>query len=137
MDWTNSYAPSLDDIRMLAEQALDRLPLAFRERLSSLPILVMEFPDDEIVEEMELETPFDLLGLYQGVDLTRKSISDVSSVPDMVLLFRRPILDLWSEGEDTLDALVAHVLIHEIGHHFGLSDEDMEALEAAVQIRSN
>ncbi len=137
MDWTHSYAPSLDDIRMIAERAFGRLPEAFREKLSSLPVLVMEFPDEEILEEMELETPFDLLGLYQGVDLTRKSISDVSSVPDLVLLFRRPILDLWSEGEDTLEALVTHVLVHEIGHHFGLSDEDMEALEAAVQAESH
>lgn len=81
---------------------------------------------------MELESPFDLLGLYQGVDLTQKSIADPSPEPDIVFLFRRPILDYWCETGEDLEHLVRHVLIHEIGHHFGFSDDDMEALEAAV-----
>ncbi len=133
MDWTATYAPTLDDMKRMAEAAYERLPDAFRARLNGLAILVEDFPDDETMDEMGLETPFDLLGLYRGVELTHKSVSDVITVPDMVLLYRRPILDAWLEGEDFLDELVTHVLVHEIGHHFGLSDEDMETLEASTR----
>ena len=133
MEWIATYAPTLEDVKRLAESAFERLPDAFRARLNGLAILVEDFPDDETMDEMGLETPFDLLGLYRGVELTRKSVSDVITAPDMVLLYRRPILDAWLEGEDSLDQLVTHVLVHEIGHHFGLSDEDMEALEAAAR----
>jgi predicted Zn-dependent protease with MMP-like domain len=133
MDWLGTYAPTLENMKRLAEAAYARLPEAFRARLDGLAILVEDFPDDETIDELGLETPFDLLGLYRGVELTRKSVSDVITVPDMVLLYRRPILDAWLEGEDALDELVTHVLVHEIGHHFGLSDEDMEALEATAR----
>lgn len=135
MDWTATYAPTLDDVKRLAEAAFERLPESFRARLNGVAILVEDFPDDEIIEEMGFETPFDLLGLYRGIDLTQKSVSDVVTEPDLILLYRRPILDAWLEGEDSLDSLITHVLVHEIGHHFGLSDEDMEALEASARPR--
>jgi predicted Zn-dependent protease with MMP-like domain len=83
-----------------------------------------------VLDSLGIDSPFGLLGLYTGVDLARKSVMDVSPMPDMVFLYRRPILDYWAEHEDTLGAIVAHVLVHEIGHHFGLSDDDMERIEA-------
>lgn len=129
MDFGYAYAPSLEAIRDLAEAALERLPEAFQARLGGLVILVEDFPDEETMAELGLESPFDLLGLYRGVDLTRKSVADLVTEPDMVHLFRRALLDAWAEGEDTLGALVTHVLVHEIGHHFGLSDDDIEAIE--------
>ena len=88
-----------------------------------------------MLDSLEIESPFDLLGLYSGVDLARKSVMDIASLPDMVFLYRRPILDYWAEHEETLGSLVTHVLVHEIGHHFGLSDPDMEAIEAAADER--
>ena len=94
---------------------------------------VEDFPDQEICQDMELESPFDLLGLYQGVDLTQKSFADPSPDPDIIFLYRRPILDFWCETGESLEHLVRHVLIHEIGHHFGLSDDDMDALENSVE----
>ena len=92
-------------------------------------IRVEDFPTDEVLDSLGIESPFDLLGLYSGVDLARKSGTDVSALPDMVFLYRRPILDYWVEHEETLGAIVTHVLVHEIGHHFGLSDADMERIE--------
>jgi predicted Zn-dependent protease with MMP-like domain len=96
-------------------------------------IRVEEFPDEETEKEMGLESPFDILGLYQGVDLARKSAMDVPRGPDLVFLYRRPILDYWCETGEELSHVVRHVLIHEIGHHFGLSDDDMEAIENAAE----
>jgi predicted Zn-dependent protease with MMP-like domain len=131
-NWT-LRAPGLDDIRQLAERALAQLPLHFAEKLSGLAILVDEFPDDETLDALGFESPFDLLGLYRGVDLTRKSVGDLPAGPDLIHLYRRPILDAWSEGTETLGALVLNVLVHEIGHHFGLSDDAMEALETEAK----
>ena len=125
-------APGLDDLAALAEAAFDSLPPAFRNLCADLLIRVDEFPSDEVFAEMGLESPFDLLGLYHGVDLGEKSVSDSGALPDMVFLYRRPILDYWCESGEELGRLVAHVLIHEIGHHFGLSDEEMEAVERAL-----
>ena len=101
----------------------------FRKLTGDVMIRVEDFPTDEVLDSLGIESPFDLLGLYSGVDLARKSVLDVSALPDMVLLYRRPILDYWAEHEDTLGQIVAHVLVHEIGHHFGLSDADMERIE--------
>ena len=81
---------------------------------------------------MGIEDPFDLSGLYEGVPLTERSVEQSGTLPERVLLFRRPILDEWADGEDTLEHLVAHVLIHEVGHHFGLSDDDIHALEESA-----
>lgn len=110
--------------------AYDRLPLRFRELCDGVALQVAEFPDEDMLNELGLESPFDLLGLYHGVSLDQKSTGDLPRGPDMVFLFRRPILDYWADSEDTLGKIVTHVLIHEFGHHFGLSDEDMERIEA-------
>ncbi len=120
--------PSLAQIKAAAREAFAGIPTELRRFATNVAIRVQDFPDDETLEEMECETPFDLLGLYQGVDLTHKSTADLPDV-DMIFLYRRPILDYWCETEENLIEVVRHVLIHEIGHHFGLSDEDMERIE--------
>ena len=125
-EWT---APSAADFETLAHVALETIPAKLRAPFGAVVIRVEEFPDEETVEEMELDSPFDLLGLYHGVSLREKSVLDVAEEPDMIFLYRRPLLDHWCEGEETLGHLVRHVLIHEIGHHFGFSDEDMEKIE--------
>lgn len=123
--------PTLDDIEALARDAIARLPAEFRAFLDGVRLEVQDFPDDEVVRDMGLESPFDILGLYQGHSIA-KSVDLSGNLPDTVFLYRRPILDEWADGGDSLEALVAHVLIHEVGHHFGLSDEDMDRIEAAA-----
>jgi len=123
-------APSLADIEALAERALASIPKELKRHLRNVVLRVDEFPDEAVEEEMELESPFDILGLYRGVALPRKSVGDVRPDADMVFLYRRPILDYWCETGEDLYRVVRHVLIHEIGHHFGFSDDDMERLEA-------
>ena len=126
---TASRAPSLADIEALADRALATIPAEFKAHLGPLVIRVEEFPDEETEEEMELESPFDILGLYRGVALPHQSVSTPRTEIDMVFLYRRPILDYWCETGEDLAAVVRHVLIHEIGHHLGFSDEDMERIE--------
>lgn len=122
-------APSLAEIEALARAALDRLPKPFAATASEVVLRVEEFADDEVLDEVGIEDPYELTGLYVGRPLTERSVDESGRFPDQVFLFRSPILLEWSEGEETLEHLIAHVLIHEIGHHFGLSDEDMHALE--------
>ena len=124
--------PSLADLETLANEALRTIPAVLRQHVRDVIIQVQEFPDEETEQEMELETPFDLLGLYRGVDLTRQSVSDVRTSPDMIFLYRRPLLDYWCDSGEDLAHIVRHVMIHEIGHHFGFSDDDMEAIEASA-----
>ncbi len=121
--------PTLADIETIAEAAYAGIPRALTKYVDNVAIRVVDFPDDETMEEMGCETPFDLLGLYRGVDLSRKSVADVVMDVDMIFLYRRALLDYWCETGEDLTHLVRHVLIHEIGHHFGLSDEDMERIE--------
>jgi predicted Zn-dependent protease with MMP-like domain len=129
--WTDAAAPSIDDFLALAQAAFADLPTLFRERCGDVVIHIEDFATDELLDEMQIEDPFELTGLYQGVDLQRRSVLDPSPEGSIVWLFRRPILDEWAErGDLALGELVAHVLVHEIGHHFGLSDEQIEAIEA-------
>ncbi|MBM3564691.1 MAG: metallopeptidase family protein [Alphaproteobacteria bacterium] len=116
----------------MARKALATLPEHLRQHVTAVPIRIEEFPDAETERDMGLESPFDLLGLYRGVSLDRKSVGDVPHDVDMIFLYRRPILDYWCETGENLYHIVRHVLIHEIGHHFGLSDEDMERIEAEL-----
>lgn len=125
-------APDLAEMEVMAREEFARLPETFRALCADLVIRIEDFPTDEVVRKMGLESEFDLLGLFEGVGLPFLSESDVPRMPNMVWLYRRPILDYWAEHEETLGAIVTHVLIHEIGHHFGLSDADMEAIEAGV-----
>ena len=121
--------PTLAEIELLAAEAFETIPEELRRHVANVPIRVEEFPDAETEEEMGLESPFDLLGLYRGVALPRQSVLDVRTRPDMIFLYRRPILDYWCEEGLDLRAVIRHVLIHEIGHHFGFSDADMDRIE--------
>jgi predicted Zn-dependent protease with MMP-like domain len=130
VDWRGATAPSLVEFEELAAQAWERLPQEFRAMCDGVVIRIEDFATDEVLKSLGIDSPFDLMGLYQGVSLDRKSVMDSGREPDMVFLYRRAILDYWAESDETLGGLVTHVLIHEIGHHFGLSDADMVALEA-------
>ena len=134
--WHGAEAPSLDDIEALAEAAYARLPDTFRALCEGLVIQVDDFPTEEVLEHMGAESEFDLLGLFQGIGLPFRSDQISGQMPNMVWLYRRPILDYWAEHEETLGGIVTHVLVHEIGHHFGLSDDDMEAIEAKAEEES-
>ncbi len=126
-------APSLDDLAALAEAAFAALPSGFRSLTGDVVFRVDDLAASEVLDELGIEDAFELTGLYQGVDLSHRSVFDPSPEPSRVFLYRRPILDEWAErGDVTLAELVAHVLVHEIGHHFGLSDDDIHAIEGAA-----
>lgn len=134
--WADRTAPSLDDFEEIAAAAFAALPEEFRALAGNIPCVVAEFPDEDTIREMELESEFDILGLFRGVGLPQGgALPHTGQMPNQVWLYRRPILDYWAESEtgETLGEIVTHVLVHEIGHHFGFSDEDMEALEAAAE----
>jgi len=120
-------------IEALARAAIDRLPEAFRKYLDDVVLRIEDFADDETLSALGIENPFELSGLYRGRPVGMKSIDDSGTLPDMIFLYRRALLDEWVESGETLEALVSHVLVHEVGHHFGLSDDDMHALEAAAR----
>jgi len=122
-------APSLADLDAMANHALESIPAKLKRHVGAVVIRVEEFPDEDTEKEMALESPFDILGLYRGVGLPHKSVPDPRPHIDMIFLYRRPILDYWCETGEELEGIVRHVLIHEIGHHFGLSDDDMERIE--------
>jgi predicted Zn-dependent protease with MMP-like domain len=130
--WTELKAPSLADMEAMAHEALARLPDQFRKLCEGVIIRVDDFPTEEVLDEMEAESEFDLLGLFHGTGLPFRSNDDLPRLPNMIWLYRRPILDYWAEHDESLGHIVRHVLIHEIGHHFGMSDDDMEAIEAAA-----
>jgi predicted Zn-dependent protease with MMP-like domain len=131
-DWSGRIAPSLDDFAALAEAAFTALPDGFRQLAGEALFRVIDFADDQTLADLGLEDPFELTGLYEGVDLTRQSVLDPSPSQAVITLYRRPILDEWCDrGDLTLGELVTHVLVHEIGHHFGLSDDDIDRVEAS------
>ena len=133
--WAGRHAPSLGEFEEMAEEVYAALPEAFRRLCDGVVVRVTDFPDDETLDEMGLDSPFDLLGLFRGIGLAQGGFAEAlqtGQFPNMVWLYRRPILDYWAEHEETLGAVVTHVLVHEIGHHFGLSDEDMERIEAGA-----
>jgi predicted Zn-dependent protease with MMP-like domain len=130
--WRALKAPSLEELEVLADAAFRRLPEKFRALCEGLVIRVEDFPTEEVFDELGAETDFDLLGLFQGVGLPFRSESVSGQMPNMVWLYRRPILDYWAEHDESLGHIITHVLVHEIGHHFGLSDGDMAAIEATA-----
>jgi predicted Zn-dependent protease with MMP-like domain len=125
--------PTAEEIEAVARRTLSALPKPFSDSVGDIVLLVEEFADEETLDTFGIEDPFELSGVYEGVPLTERSVDQSGTLPERVRLFRRPILDEWAGGTDTLEHLVAHVLIHEIGHHFGLSDDDMHALEDSVR----
>jgi predicted Zn-dependent protease with MMP-like domain len=137
--WRAAKAPSLAEFEALAEAAYARLPARFRKLCAGVVIRIEDFPTEEVMAEMQLESPFDILGLFTGIGLPQDgAVAETGRLPNMVHLYRRPILDYWAEHDEALGAIVTHVLVHEIGHHFGLSDDDMERIETesdAVQNR--
>ena len=132
--WSGLQAPSLDEFEVMAAEAFAGLPAEFRELVGDVPCVVADFPDEETIKEMELESEFDILGLFRGVGRTEFGVlPPTGQLPNQIWLYRRPILDYWAEHEEALGTIITHVLIHEIGHHFGFSDDDMEAIEAAAE----
>jgi predicted Zn-dependent protease with MMP-like domain len=133
IDWSRARGPDIDAFAALAAEAWAGLPDAFRALCADIVIEVADFPTDDVLVSMQCETEFDLLGLFEGTGLAHASaVPETGALPNRIWLYRRPILDYWAEHDETLGHIVAHVLIHEIGHHFGLSDDDMQALEDSV-----
>jgi predicted Zn-dependent protease with MMP-like domain len=124
--------PSADEIEAIARSALAALPVPFADSLGEVVLQVEEFADDATLDSLGIDDPFELTGIYEGVPLTERSVQQSGTLPERIRLFRRPILDEWATRDETLEHLVAHVLIHEVGHHFGLSDEDIHALEESA-----
>ena len=128
--WHDQLSPSLDELEFLAMEIYANLPEAFRNLTGEIVIQMAEFPTEEIMDDLALETPFDLLGLFEGRGIAERWNPDTGVGPNRITLYRRAILDYWAENEETMGDIVGHVLIHEIGHHFGLSDDDMAQIEA-------
>ena len=132
LGWRGASAPSLVQFEVLAIEAFRRLPEQFRALCADLVIKIDDFATDEVLDHLGAKSEFDVLGLFQGVGLPFRSESAPLHMPNIIWLYRRPILDYWAEHDETLGAIITHVLVHEIGHHFGMSDADMEAIEAAA-----
>lgn len=129
-DWEGLRAPGAGQIEIMARAALEKLPAEFAGPAASVAVRVAEFAPDEVLDELEIDDPFELTGLYDGIPVTEKSVADQPAGPDMIWLYRRPILDEWAtRGEVTLGELVAHIVIHELAHHFGWSDDDIAAID--------
>lgn len=132
-DWAQRMSPSLDELESIARTCFAHLPAKFRGLCGDIIIQIADFPDDQLFEDMGLESPFELLGLFEGNGIGERFSFETGEMPNRITLFRRAILDYWAENEETLGDVINHVLIHEIGHHFGLSDEDMEMIENSVE----
>jgi predicted Zn-dependent protease with MMP-like domain len=124
--------PSNADIEAIARSTMKALPAPFSDSLDDVVLLVEDFADDATLAAMDIDDAFELSGIYEGVPLTERSVDQSGTLPERIRLFRRAIIDEWAGSDDTLEHLVAHILIHEVGHHFGLSDDDMHALEDGV-----
>ena len=131
MSERQTYAPDAAEIERLADAAIARMPDRFRRHLQGVVLRVEEFADDDVLAELGIEDPFDLTGLYTGRPIGEQSSLHSGDLPAMIHLYRRPLLDEWAETGVSLEALVTHVIVHEAGHHFGFSDEDMRAIEEA------
>ena len=127
--WQPLKAPSGAEMEQIARKVFSQLPENFRARCEGVVIQVEDFASDDVLDDLDIDSEFDLLGLFQGVGLPFQSPSAPVQLPNMISLYRCPILLYWAEHDETLGAVIAHVLVHEIGHHFGLSDDDMEAIE--------
>ena len=128
-----AMAPSLEELEALALASYAALPKAFRKLTGEILFRVAEFPESEVLDGLGIESEFDVLGLFQGVGMAHgAAVAETGRMPNMIWLYRRPILDYWAEHHESLGTIVTHVLVHEIGHHFGLSDDDMEAIEEAA-----
>jgi predicted Zn-dependent protease with MMP-like domain len=134
-DWSITEAPSIEDIEAIARAAFAALPEEFRKLVDGeVEFRVTEFPEESVLDGLGVQSEFDVLGLFTGVGLAHDSaVAGTGQMPNRVWLYRRPILDYWAEHVETLGAIVSHVLVHEIGHHFGLSDDDMEAIETGAE----
>ncbi|WP_421855919.1 metallopeptidase family protein [Oricola sp.] len=130
--WTNRLSPDLATIESIALTAYAHLPEHFRELTADVQIVVTDYPSEEISDDLALETPFDLLGLFEGRGIAERWNPGTGDEANRITLYRRAILDYWAENEEALGDIIIHVLIHELGHHFGLSDADMEAIEEAA-----
>ncbi|PHP68598.1 Zn-dependent protease [Zhengella mangrovi] len=128
-NWQTAFAPTLDELELMAREAYAHLPGQFRALTGDIVIQVSDFPEEEILDGLALETPFDLLGLFEGRGIADRWNPQTGEGPNRITLYRRAILDYWAESDETLGDIVVHVLIHEIGHHFGLSDDDMTRIE--------
>ena len=130
MDRRFGIAPGAAEIEAIARASLDRLPEPFASHLKDVVLTIEDFADDTTLDDLGIDDPFELTGLYHGLPIGQKSIDQSGTLPDRIFLYRRAILDEWASGGETLEHLVHHILVHEVGHHFGLSDEDMHRLEA-------
>lgn len=130
--WHGQLSPSLQEIELMALEAYAGLPDEFRALTGEIVVQIADFPSEEIMDDLALETPFDLLGLFEGRGIAERWNPATGEGPNRITLYRRPILDYWAENEEALGDIITHVLIHELGHHFGLSDDDMERIEEAV-----
>ncbi len=131
-EWVPLKAPTLEEFEAIADEAFRRLPETFRSRCAGVVIRVEDYPTAEVLDSMGMQSELDLLGLFQGVGLPFQSDSAPQQMPNMIWLYRVPIMLYWAEHDETLGHIITHVLVHEIGHHFGLSDDDMDAIEAAA-----
>jgi predicted Zn-dependent protease with MMP-like domain len=133
LSWRPAKAPSLPEFEVIATEAFRRLPAHFRERCEGVVIRIDDYATDEVLDQMGIQSELDLMGLFQGVGLPFQSESAPSQMPNLVWLYRVPILLYWAEHDETLGAIITHVLVHEIGHHFGLSDDDMYGIERLAE----